>query len=705
MTHGDREPRARTKGFRAAARLGAALLLAFGPLAAVGMGASPAPASAASVRVESAWTGSVGAGGANGKVTVRAFDTGAGSVVLALRRLTPATGYTIAIHRGTCASPGTRIVSAGTLKTTASGTLATTRALTAAQVAAIRLAATGTRRISVKVGSGATARCATLAKSLAVTPQIWFAPLPPMPIREGRPFIGSTDFAALFAGGAPWQRVAGRTHVFKLYGEWLDGTATDAELRRVVAGLKARDIAIAIEIGPLTAAGCGEGIEGFNSGSATTLRLIRRIVAAGGTVRYVAMDEPFFFGSLYTGPNACRWSTAKVAAEVARYVREVKAAYPSIIIGDIEPFAGTATAAKYEAWMAAVRAAVGAPLPFFHLDLDWSRSDWAASSLRLQAYARGHGVRFGIIYNSALASSDAEWLAAAQAHVLTHELEGAGPPDDAIFQSWNDHPDRVLPETGSATFTHLIADYIRTRTTLSIEPPVAAGGGLVGLAGFVRTRGGAPIGGAPVDVTATPRDGPYQVLEFRGTVPAGVSEAVIGIRVNTEGAGPRSADLTFYEVGYAEGASTANLVPNGHFEWGWGASDDASVSVPSDRGTGMMLRVVATPAQAVGDNSDSFAVTPGAAYRFWLAVRVPEASVGSAYIAPIFLTADWSEVRRDIHPLAAAAISVGTATADASGRFSLTTSAMDAGRYSLQASYPGDAARWPAWAKADALVP
>ncbi len=79
--------------------------------------------------------------------------------------------------------------------------------------------------------------------------------------------------------------------------------------------------------------------------------------------------------------------------------------------------------------------------------------------------------------------------------------------------------------------------------------------------------------------------------------------------------------------------------------------------------------------------------------------------VGSAYVAPIFLTADWSEVRREIHPLAPAAIPVGTATADATGAFSPTSSALEAGRCRLRAAYPGDANRWPAWAKADALVP
>ncbi len=708
MADRERDQRAHTTTFRAAAGMGAALLLALGPLAAAGVAASPAPAAAAPVRVESAWAASVGTGGAYGKVTVRAFDTGAGSLVLALKRLTPTRGYAIAIHRDTCTTLGARIVSAGTVKTTSSGTLATTRALAASQVAAIRLAATGTRRISIKVGSGATARCATLAKSPAVTPQVWFAPLPPMPIREGRPYIGSTDFAALFAAGAPWTRVAGRTHVFKLYGEWLGGTATDAELRRVVAALDARDIAIAIEAGPLIATTCGEGVEGFAGGAPEALRLIRRVVAAGGTVRYLAMDEPFFFASLYDGPNACTWPTAKVAAEVARFIRGVKAAYPSIVVGDIEPLAGPASAEEYEAWMAAVRSAVGTQLPFFHLDLDWGRSDWAAASLRVQAYARGHGVRFGMIYNSAFGSSDAEWLGAAQAHVLTYELDGAGPPDDAVFQSWTDHPDRVLPEAGPNTFTHLVADYTRARTTISIEPAAAGGGGQAAMNGVLRTRGGQAIAGAAVALLATPRDGPYQVLELRGRVPFDVTHAVIGLRVNHEDAGPGPADLIFYELGYAEGGG-ANLVAYPRFEGGltgWGGWGDGTFSAPpSDRGSGRMLRAVASPTQTIGFNSDGFTVTPGAEYRLWVGGRFPEASIGSAYLAVIFLRSSDVESRRDRIPLAPVAIPLGGATTDAAGGYSFASSALEAGRYRLRAAYPGDATRWPAWAKADALVP
>lgn len=671
-----------------------------------GLGGPPPPTvAAASAHVESAWKASVGTGGGNGSATVRAFDTARGSVILSLRGLTPSARYAVVIRRGACDSLGTQVTAIGTFSATTSGALSATVTLTVAQMAAVRNAAVGTSRVSLVAGTGTRARCGTLAKSRAGTPQVWFAPLPSW---NDLPFTGATDYKALFDANAAWPRVAGRTHVFKFYTQWITqphaGAATDAELRREFAALKARDIAIAIEFGPLTPeGGCGVAVEGFMGGAQQALLVIGRIASLGGTVRYMALDEPLYGAVFYDGKNACHWTVEKAAREVARFVREVHAVYPSIVIGDIEPLTGDGTAARYEEWMAAYRKAAGAPLPFFHLDLDWGRVDWSAGSLQLQAYARGHGVRFGIIYNSALASSDAEWLAAAQVHILTNELDGAGPPDDAIFQSWTDHPDRVLPESGPITFTHLIADYARTRTAVTVAVTPATTGGTIAVFGSVQTRAGDPIAGGSVAVTAIPRDRPYQVLEFTGPVPAGASEAVIQ---TFKDASPGSADLKVYEVGYAEGASKTNLVPNARFEWGWGASGGASVSVtPSDRGAGSMLRVVATQSQTFFDNSGSFAVTPGGEYRFWVAVRVPEASADIVQIAPIFLKADQSEIRRDIHPLAPAPIPAGTTTPDASGVYTLATSPLEAGRYRLLVEYAGNATYWPARARTEVTVP
>ena len=250
---------------------------------------------------------------------------------------------------------------------------------------------------------------------------------------------------------------------------------------------------------------------------------------------------------------------------------------------------------------------------------------------------------------------------------------------------------------------------MRTRTAVTVTRTSATTGGTIAVTGSVRTLGGDPVAGGSVVVTATPRDRPYQVLELRGTVPAGVSDALIGIRVNTEGAGPGSADVTFYEVGYAEGTDTTNLVPNARFDEGirsWGPWGGGSLTVvPSDRGSGSMMRAVVTPAQHLLSNSGTFPVTPGAAYRLWVAVRVQEASVGSACIAPIFLGTDQIERRRDRLAIAPAPIPAGAATTDATGGFSLTTSPLDAGRYSLLAEYPGNATYWPARARTEVTVP
>ncbi len=682
-------------------------MLAGSGLPSAAAGGSPATtstvAAAAAARVESAWSGAF-AGAGRGTATVRILDTAAGSATVSLRGLRASAAYAIAIRTGPCPSPGKVVASLGTMRSTRGGALTATRTLTAAQARALRAATAGTARASITATGAGRTTCAILRKSAAVTPRIWFAPLPPMPQRPGRMYTGSTDFAALFAPSAPWKATAGRTHVFKLYGEWLGGTATDADLRRVVSALEARQIEIAIEAGPLIAGACGEGVEGFAGGSAEALRLVRRVEAAGGRVRYIAMDEPYFFASLYDGPGACRWSVEEVAHEVARFVREVHAARPSIVVGDIEPLAGAASATLYAGWMDALANATGAPLPFFHLDLDWGRAIWPSESLRIQEAARAAGTRFGMIYNGTDQATDAAWLQAAWDHVATHELDGDGPPDDAVFQSWTDRPDRTLPETGAHTFTGLIAAYTRTRTAAEVSAARAADGPRA--MGRLRTLGGAPVAGASVAVSATPLDGAYQVLEVAGTVPEGATYAVMGIRVNQEGAGPGAADLTVYEVGYAEGGG-ANLVTDPSFDQGldrWDRWGDVTTETPaSDRGSGRMLRIVAAADRSMGMNSAEITVTPGAAYRAWIAVRVPAASAHVAYVAPIFLAA--GEVRRDTLWIAPAPIPLGTTTTDVSGGFTRGLGGLEPGLYRVSAEWPGDRTRWPARGRAEVRIP
>src|SRR5262249_12411699 len=60
----------------------------------------------------------------------------------------------------------------------------------------------------------------------------WFAPLPPMPFRPGLQYVGTDDFMDLFKPDAPWQSAARHIQVFKLYGEWVGGSATDDQLKQ-----------------------------------------------------------------------------------------------------------------------------------------------------------------------------------------------------------------------------------------------------------------------------------------------------------------------------------------------------------------------------------------------------------------------------------------------------------------------------------------
>jgi hypothetical protein len=136
---------------------------------------------------------------------------------------------------------------------------------------------------------------------------VWFTPLPYTTHPVG--VFGSTDYLSLFSPTAPWQQAASRVQVFKVYADGVD-TLSDADLRKLMADLKRRHIALALEWPVLSSRTCGTGIEGFGG---SLVPVARRIKALGGTLTYVAMQQPFQWGSLYKGANSCQWTARQVA--------------------------------------------------------------------------------------------------------------------------------------------------------------------------------------------------------------------------------------------------------------------------------------------------------------------------------------------------------------------------------------------------------
>lgn len=123
---------------------------------------------------------------------------------------------------------------------------------------------------------------------------------------------------------------------------------------------------------------------------------------------------------------------------------------------------------------AAYREAVGAPLAFIEADVQWSITP-AIDSILVGAERafRAAGVPFGIIADGGPATSDKVWVAKAIARLERYEAAG-GRPDIVGVESWEDHPDHLVPETDGASLTAIAKAYIDARRPRPYLPPAPA---------------------------------------------------------------------------------------------------------------------------------------------------------------------------------------------------------------------------------------
>ncbi len=535
---------------------------------------------------------------------------------------------------------------------------------------------------------------------LSARPLVFFSPLPPNTPHMG--YGGSDDYFDLFAPEARWTAAQSRIDVFKVPSSWVANYASDDQLRLVVDGLAARGIALGLEIGPYTKETCGDGIEGFDFDAYP----FSRIHAAGGRIDLIAWDEPLAFAAFFDSPTACHWTIEQAADQAARGISMARALEPAAVIGDIEPLWTNITTADYAHWLDAYAAAAGEPPAFIHLDADWdNRPDWPTALRAIEGEARARGVAFGPIYNGGFVNSDSEWTDLAMQRAMIYEQEYGGMPDQVLFQSWMDHPDRALPETDPTTFTGLIDRYFGARTAVAVGD---VGATIDGLKATITASqlDGAPIPDASLSVSLRPLDGMRQTLSLEGVVPDGVHVAVVGFRINTENAGIGSAELRVYEVAYSQGAD--NLLSNARFSKDlndWYVYGDGRASTPaSDAGGGQMLRLKATEKQQLSVDHANIEVTPGSPFRLDVSAAIPEASASSAYGAVMFQRGD-KELERQILRLEPQLVGLGDFTTDAAGSLALhVASGLAPGRYELRVDYAGDASRWPSSATTEIVV-
>jgi hypothetical protein len=85
----------------------------------------------------------------------------------------------------------------------------------------------------------------------------------------------------------------------------------------------------------------------------------------------------------------------------------------------------------------------------------------ATQVVALEQALRGHGLRFGLIYNSEAGGTagDEPFHDQTLAALLSYQAAG-GNPDDVIVQSWYPYPSAMVPEDQANRFTNTAKDLI-----------------------------------------------------------------------------------------------------------------------------------------------------------------------------------------------------------------------------------------------------
>jgi hypothetical protein len=306
------------------------------------------------------------------------------------------------------------------------------------------------------------------AQSSVATDRFWFAP-----------DLATVDYIRLFEHPEEWEHARAVLSVFKFYQQHTEAPASsivgsnsyDALVRagafRALTGWKKK---IALEVASVKEQYCTPDDAGMRAASAATIASVRAVQAAGGTVAYLAMDEPFVSGRarICDGP-----ALEPTADRVAAYTASVRGALPQVQLGLIEAYPFSPETA-IETMIDLLRARSASPA-FLHIDIDLAQvtrinADLAGDMRRLKAVCDSLRLPFGVIIWGN--NGDADALYAADAERLLNAVTAAFPlwdtlPQHIIVQSWAESSTGLritptnLPEDQPYTHAGLLWDIYR----------------------------------------------------------------------------------------------------------------------------------------------------------------------------------------------------------------------------------------------------
>lgn len=289
------------------------------------------------------------------------------------------------------------------------------------------------------------------------------------------PASASPDLGAMFtdAGAQQWVQARSQLRGFQFYQQSLRNFCPSCgsnSLEHLIGSrtggafvwLTQQGIQVGVEAGSVKEHTC----DGRELGQ-VVLNDMTPIYAAGSHVSFIAMDEPFT--AALPAPDGstvsrCNFDIDRTVIEVKAFVDTVKATYPSIRVGLIEPYPYF-TMSEITTFIGALENA-GVRLPFFRLDFDMRHrrntdANASADLKLLRNFLAGRGIDFELIVTGYDGKTDAGAVASAMA--LAYEVSGAiGRPHGVVFQDWSSDrlgvgaPAVNLPENQVGSLTWLL---------------------------------------------------------------------------------------------------------------------------------------------------------------------------------------------------------------------------------------------------------
>jgi hypothetical protein len=348
--------------------------------------------------------------------------------------------------------------------------------------------------IQTTVASGTTVFANPLTADEAPAVPVWYAPA-----------YSSQYFQSILNNPQLFQTVAGDIKVFKMYA--YTSTWTNATFQALLAYATTNGIKLGVEAPPLVA---NQGQPGYGTESFATpgalIAFVSMVKQLGGALSYIEWDEPLYYGSVSTGI----YTVSQLATQVAQSVIAIRAIFPDIQIGDIEPVnAALINAASLQAWFTAYAQATGTQFQSFQADVQYWGPGWQTALASAITMAHANNILVGALIDGlGLATTNAAWATQAVARAQQILSTPALRPDYLVVESWQTLPSDGADPTVAGTLASVVADTTAGESAALAIPAVAqytSSGYLLSVAW---------IGGT----TAVRSNGTFQLLSPAGNV-------------------------------------------------------------------------------------------------------------------------------------------------------------------------------------------